>query len=153
MASDYCRSAPWVYGSHWRLVGECLTLSVRKSIMAPRYSDPESIQRSRHTSLSKSGLWAGVTTCYAELWTSKTVMADTGSLKLYQNRPGPAQGKCCLKNVENFCLTLFWYSPTNQRFSKSPKNCDIIFFECDTVTTYRHDSADISPKSILNISL
>jgi hypothetical protein len=39
-------------------------------------------------------------------------MAETGSLKIYQNRPGSAQGKCCLGNMENFCLTLFWYSPT-----------------------------------------
>jgi hypothetical protein len=59
-------------------------------------------------------LWAGVTTCYAEHRTSEAVMVETGSIKLYQNRPGPVQGKCCLKNVENFCLTLFWYSPTNR---------------------------------------
>jgi len=39
-------------------------------------------------------------------------MAETGSLKLFKNRPGPAQGKCCLKNVGDFDLTLFWYSPT-----------------------------------------
>jgi hypothetical protein len=39
-------------------------------------------------------------------------MAETGSLKLFENRPGPVQGKCCLKNVEDFDLTLFWYSPT-----------------------------------------
>jgi hypothetical protein len=57
-------------------------------------------------------LWAGVTTCYAELWISEAVMAKTGSIKIYQNRPGPVQGKCCLKNVENFDLTLFWYSQT-----------------------------------------
>ncbi len=43
-------------GCHWRLVGECLTLSVRKLIMAPRYSDPGSIQRSRHTRLPRSGV-------------------------------------------------------------------------------------------------
>jgi hypothetical protein len=43
-------------------------------------------------------------------------MVETGSLKIYQNRLGPVQGKCCLKNVENFCLTLFWYSPTYQHF-------------------------------------
>src|SRR5210317_1072989 len=61
-------------------------------------------------------LWAGVTTCYAELWISEAVMVETGSLKLYQNRPGPVQGKCCLKNVKNFGLTLFWYSPTYQYF-------------------------------------
>jgi hypothetical protein len=42
----------------------------------------------------------------------EAVMVETGSLKIYQNRLGPAQGKCCLENVENFCLTLFWYSPT-----------------------------------------
>jgi hypothetical protein len=36
-------------------------------------------------------------------------MVETGSLKLFQNRLRPAQGKCCLKNVENFDLTLFWY--------------------------------------------
>ena len=52
---DYCRSAPQVDGCHWRLVGECFTLSVRKLIMAPRYSDPGSVQRSRHTSLPRSG--------------------------------------------------------------------------------------------------
>jgi hypothetical protein len=46
----------------------------------------------------------------------EAVMVETGSLKLFQNRPGPAQGKCCLKNVENFGLTLFWYSPTYQYF-------------------------------------
>jgi len=40
-------------------------------------------------------------------------MVETGSLKLFQNRPGPVQEKCCLENVENFNLTLFWYSPTN----------------------------------------
>ena len=45
----------------------------------------------------------------------EAVMVETGSLKLFQNRPGPVQGKCCLKNVENFDLTLFWYSPTYQQ--------------------------------------
>jgi hypothetical protein len=33
-----------------------ITLSVRKLIMTPRYSDPGYVQRSRHTSLSKSGV-------------------------------------------------------------------------------------------------
>jgi hypothetical protein len=37
------------------------------------------------------------TTCYAELWLSEAVMVKTGSLKLYQNRPGSVQGECCLK--------------------------------------------------------
>ena len=46
----------------------------------------------------------------------EAVMVETGSLKLFQNRPGPAQGKCCLKYVENFGLTLFWYSPTYLQF-------------------------------------
>jgi len=43
------------------------------------------------------------------------VKVKTGSIKLYKNRPGPEQGECCLKNVEIFDLTLFWY-PTYQRF-------------------------------------
>ena len=43
-------------------------------------------------------------------------MVETGSLKLFQNRLGPAQGKCCLENMENFCLTLFWYSPTKYNY-------------------------------------
>ena len=43
-------------------------------------------------------------------------MAETGTLKIYQNRPGPVQGKCCLENMENFCLTLFWYSPTKYKY-------------------------------------
>jgi len=50
------------------------------------------------------------------------VMVETGSLKRFQNRLGPVQEKCCLENVENFSLTLFWYSPTNDIFAK-PKNC------------------------------
>jgi hypothetical protein len=41
----------------------------------------------------------------------EAVMVETGSLKLFQNRLAPVQGKCCLKNAENFDLTLFWYSP------------------------------------------
>jgi hypothetical protein len=57
------------------------------------------------------------------------VMVETGSLKIYQNRLGPVQGKCCLKNVENFCLTLFWYSPTNTNFSKPEFCCDIPFLK------------------------
>jgi len=44
--------------------------------------------------------------------TGEDMMAESGSLKLYQNRPGPVQRKCCLKKVENIGLTLFWYSPT-----------------------------------------
>ena len=44
-------------------------------------------------------------------------------------------------------------SPTNQRFSKSPKNCDIIFLRDESATNYSYDSADISPKIILDISL
>jgi hypothetical protein len=43
-------------------------------------------------------------------------MAKTGSIKIYQNRLGPAQGRCCLKNVEIFDLTLFWYSPTKHNY-------------------------------------
>jgi hypothetical protein len=39
-------------------------------------------------------------------------MAETGSLKLFKNRPGSVQEKCCLKKMEIFDLTLFWYSPT-----------------------------------------
>jgi hypothetical protein len=39
-------------------------------------------------------------------------MVENGSLKLYQNRPGPEQGECCLKKGEKKCLTFFWYSPT-----------------------------------------
>ena len=53
-------------------------------------------------------------------------MVETGSLKLYQNRPGPVQEKCCLENVENFSLTLFWYSPTNESFLKPKNFCDIV---------------------------
>jgi hypothetical protein len=49
----------------------------------------------------------------------EAVMVETGSLKLFQNRLEPVQGKCCLKNVEIFCLTLFWYSPTYRYFSIS----------------------------------
>jgi hypothetical protein len=52
-------------------------------------------------------------------------MVETGSLKLYQNRPGPAQGKCCLKNVENFDLILFWYSPTDRQNTPPEKIADI----------------------------
>ena len=71
-------------------------------------------------------LWAGVTTCYAELWTSETVMVETGLLKLFQSRPGPAQGECCLENVMNFDLTLFWYSPTNLYSLEIISDCDIV---------------------------
>ncbi|MDC3237499.1 hypothetical protein OAT93_02060 [bacterium] len=39
-------------------------------------------------------------------------MVETGSIRLEKNRPGSVQGKCCQKLTENFCLTLFWYSPT-----------------------------------------
>jgi hypothetical protein len=53
-------------------------------------------------------------------------MAETGSLKLYQNRPGPVREKCCLENVEIFCLTLFWYSPTYRQKLEAQKTCDII---------------------------
>ena len=67
-------------------------------------------------------LWAGVTTCYAELRISETVMAKTGSLKIYQNRLRSAQGNCCLGNVENFYLTLFWYSPTYRYFWNPEKS-------------------------------
>jgi hypothetical protein len=54
-------------------------------------------------------------------------MAETGSLKIYQNRLGPVEGKCCLKNVENFGLTLFWYSPTYTNLEPSEKSGDIHF--------------------------
>jgi hypothetical protein len=53
-------------------------------------------------------------------------MAETGTLKIYQNRLGPVQGKCCLENVENFCLTLFWYSPTYQQNKSLPKYSDTV---------------------------
>ena len=55
-------------------------------------------------------LWAGLPPVMLNFEYAETVMVGTGSLKLYQNRPGPAQGKCCLKKAENFGLTLFWYS-------------------------------------------
>ena len=129
MASCISRSAPQLDGCHWRLVGECLTLSVRKSIMAPRYSDPGSVQRSRHTSLSKSGVYGqGLPPVMLNFEYAETVMVETGSLKLYQNRPGPVQGKCCLKNAENFGLTLFWYSPTYRQNWPASRSCDIFAY-------------------------
>ena len=44
-------------------------------------------------------------------------------------------------------------SPTNQRFSKSPQNCDIIFFEDDAARNFRHDSVDYSAEIVLDICL
>jgi len=55
-------------------------------------------------------------------------MVETGSLKRFQNRPGPVQEKCCLKKGEIFGLTLFWYSPTYLKKFGSIKTCDIIKF-------------------------
>jgi hypothetical protein len=72
---------------------------------------------------------------------AETVMVETGSLKLYQNRPGPVQGKCCLKNVKNFGLTLFWYSPTNRKLAsiadinyKNQVSCVLIFSDIVNVS-------------------
>jgi hypothetical protein len=61
--------------------------------MAPRYSDPENSQRSRHTSLPKSGVYGqGLPPVMLNFEYPEAVMAKTGSLKLYQNRLGPVQG-------------------------------------------------------------
>jgi hypothetical protein len=49
-------------------------------------------------------------------------MAETGSLKLFKNRPGSVQEKCCLKIEENFDLTLFWYSPYISKYLHAFKN-------------------------------
>jgi len=38
------------------------------------------------------------------------VMVETGLLYFFKNRPGPAQGECCLYKEDNFSLILFWYS-------------------------------------------
>ena len=43
--------------------------------------------------------------------------------KTWKNRHGSVQGKCCQKIRGFSCLTLFWYSPTHQRFRQ---NCDTI---------------------------
>jgi len=75
----------------------------------------------------------------------ETVMVETGSLKLFQNRPGPAQGKCCLKYVENFGLTLFWYSPTNRNSAqiadinyKNQISCVFIFADTVNISQGKH---------------
>jgi hypothetical protein len=52
-----------------------------------------------------------------------------------------------------FSLLKSLIAPTNQSFPKSPKNCDIIFLNGGAATTYRHDSADIFPKIVLDIVL
>ena len=46
--------------------------------------------------------------------------------KTWKNRHGSVQGKCCQKIREIFCLTLFWYSPTHQRWKGFLKSCDTI---------------------------
>ena len=50
-------------------------------IMAPRYSDPGNIQRSRHTRLPKSGAMDRVTTGYAEHRIPETGMVQNGLRK------------------------------------------------------------------------
>ncbi len=52
---DYCRGAPQIDGCHRRLKAECLTLSVRTLIMAPRYSDPGKSQEISSYQFAKVG--------------------------------------------------------------------------------------------------
>jgi hypothetical protein len=60
-------------------------------------------------------------------------MVENASLKLYQNRPGPEQGECCLKKGEKKCLTLFWYSPTDMENMRPEKITDIGYIHNSTV--------------------
>ena len=70
-------------------------------IMAQRCFDPgiES-KRSSKTSLPKSGIWAGFTTCYAELLKSKMAMVESGLINFQRTGSDRIRG-VLPKKVEN----------------------------------------------------
>ena len=120
---DFCRGAPQIDGCHWRLKAECLTLSARPSIMAPRYSDPENISEILSYQAAKVGHYGQglppvkLNIEFLKLWWLRLVYYNFLKCRSAAHRESVA-----LKKGKIIAWFLSWYSALNLEKSK-PRKC------------------------------